>query len=346
MLGAQVAQPLQIEELDRNLRARGQIDSQHALRLRQLIYAKDKVGQGDAEVLFRLDHACTEKHPAFAALYVEVLTDYFVWQVEPRGHVSEAQARYLIDNVMQDAHVSSRTELELLLNIVHYAQSVPDELSLLVLEAVRQQVLLPNDTRPGANRPSASVSAADVVILRKTLHAPSGERSLLVSRREAEVLFDLNETTRTSQNDPSWQEFFCLSIANHLLNPLNDPVMPSIETATAREKWLDERGSIGSLLESTAKALRSGNIPFMEVWNDLDPTGAEQARAEAEALKAETEQRLQREQVDAAEAQWLAERILRDGAVDENERALLALLRQQAHHIDPALEPVMVRAGL
>jgi hypothetical protein len=132
-LGAQVAQPLQIEELDRNLRARGQIDSQHALRLRQLIYAKDKVGQGDAEVLFRLDHACTEKHPAFAALYVEVLTDYFVWQVEPRGHVSEAQARYLIDNVMQDAHVSSRTELELLLNIVHYAHSVPDELSLLVL---------------------------------------------------------------------------------------------------------------------------------------------------------------------------------------------------------------------
>lgn len=338
--------PLQIEELDLNLRARGHIDSQHALRLRQLIYAKGKVGQGDAEVLFRLDRACTEKHPAFAALYVEVLTDYFVWQVEPRGHVSAAQARYLIDNVMQDAHVSSRTELELLLNIVHYAHSVPDELSLLVLEAVRQQVLLPNDRRPGANRPEANVSAADVVILRKALHAPAGERSLLVSRREAEMLFALNDATRTSQNDPDWQQFFCLSISNHLLNPMHDPVQPSIGTAVAREKWLDERGSIGLLLESSARSLLSGNIPFMEVWKDLDPTGAEQAQAEAEALKAETEQRLQREQVDAGEAQWLAERILRDGAIDENERALLALLRKQAHHIDPALEPVMARAGL
>lgn len=341
-----MAQPLQIEELDRNLRARGQIDSQHALRLRQLIYAKDKVGQGDAEILFQLDRACTEKHPAFAALYVEVLTDYFVWQVEPRGHVSEAQARYLIDNVMQDAHVSSRTEFELLLNVVHYAHSVPDELSLLVLEAVRQQVLLPNDKRLGANRPAASVSAADVVILRKALHAPAGERSLLVSRREAEMLFDLNDRTRTSENDPSWQEFFCLSIANHLLNPMNDPVLPSIETAIAREKWLDERGSIGSLLASSVKSATFGNIPFMEVWRDLDPTGAEQARAEAEALKAETEQRLQREQVDAAEAQWLAERILRDGAIDDNERALLAFLRKDAQHIDPALEPVMMRAGI
>lgn len=341
-----VVQPLQIDELDRNLRARGQIDSQHALRLRQLIYAKDKVGQGDAEILFQLDRACSQKHPAFAALYVEVLTDYFVWQVEPRGHVSAEQARYLIDNIMRDAHVSSRTELELLLSIVHYAHSVPDELSLLVIEAVRQQVLLPNDVKPGANRPSANVSAADVVILRKALHAPAGERSLLVSRREAEMLFDLNDRTRTSQNDPSWQEFFCLSIANHLLNPMNDPVLPSIETAIAREKWLDERGSIGSLLASSVKSATFGNIPFMEVWRDLDPTGAEQARAEAEALKAETEQRLQREQVDAAEAQWLAERILRDGAIDENERALLAFLRKDAQHIDPALEPVMMRAGI
>ncbi len=341
-----MTQALQIEQLDESLRARGRIDAQHALRLRQMIYSRDAVVQGDAEILFRLDQACPQKHPAFDALYVEALTDYFVWQSQPRGHVGPEQARYLIDNVLRDGHVSSRTELELVLNIVHWAHSVPDELPILVIEAVRQQVLLPNDIKHGANRPSASVSAADVVILRKALHAPSGERSLLVSRREAEMLFALNDMTRTSLNDPSWREFFCLSIANHLLNPMSDPVQPMIETAVARETWLDKRGSIGLLLESSARSLLSGKIPFVEVWKDLDPTGAEQDRAEAEALKVETELRLQREQVDAEEAQWLAERILRDGAIDENERALLVLLRKQAHHIDPALEPVMARAGI
>jgi hypothetical protein len=341
-----MAQPLQIDELDQNLRARGHIDAQHALRLRQLIYAKDKVGQRDADILFRLDQACSQKHPAFAALYVEALTDYFVWQTEPRGHVSAQQARYLIDNVMKDAHISSRTEFELLLNIVHWAHSVPDELSLLVIEAVRQQVLLSTDATPGLNRPAASVSASDVAILRKALHAPAGERSLLVSRREAEMLFALNDATLTAKNDPSWQEFFCLSLVNHLLNPQNDPVLPTIETASAREQWLDQRGSIGSMLLGSAKSILSGDVPFMDAWRELDPTGAEQAREEAEALREETDRRLQREQIDPAEAQWLAERILRDGAIDENERALLSYLRREAAHIDPALEPVLTRAGL
>jgi hypothetical protein len=37
---------------------------------------------------------------------------------------------------------------------------------------------------------------------------------------------------------------------------------------------------------------------------------------------------------------------LADGAVDENERALLAFLKAHAHAIDPALDAVMKRAGL
>jgi hypothetical protein len=342
----EMTQPLSITELDQKLRARGQIDAQHALRLRQMVYAREKVSSGDAEILFRLDHACQQKHPSFAALYVEALTDYFVWQVEPRGHVSAAQARYLIDNVLRDGHVSSRTELELLLNMVYYATSVPDELSTLVIEAVRQQVLLSSDAAPGQNRPAFSVSAADVAILRKALHAPAGERRLLVSRAEANMLLSLNEATQAGTNDPEWTEFFCLSIANHLLNPMNDPVLPTIDVATAREKWLDERGSVATMLESGVRSLLSGNIPFADVWKELDPTGAERARAEAEALREETDRRLTRERIDAEEAAWLAGCLLRNDTLDENERALLAYLKEHAPEIDPALEPLMARAGL
>jgi hypothetical protein len=338
--------PLQIEQLDRNLRASGQIDAQHALRLRQMIYARDLVGQSDAEILFRLDQACPRKHPSFEALYVEALTDYFVWQSEPRGHVDATKARYLIDHVFRDGHVSSRTELELLLNIVHWAVSVPDELSALVIDAVRQQVLLSSDAVSGLNRPAFSVSAADVAILRKALYAPAGERSLLVSRREADMLLSLNDATAAGSNDPAWQEFFCLALANHLLNPMKDPALPGREAAVARERWLDSRGSIGSMLTSGAKSMLNGSIPFMDVWRELDPTGAEQARAEADALRTETDRRLACEQIDAEEAAWLADRLLAAGSIDENERALLVYLRAHAQHIDPALEPVMARAGI
>lgn len=344
--GSKMTQPLQIEELDQSLRARGQIDAQHALRLRQMIYARDKVGQGGAEILFRLDQACPRKHPAFEALYVEALTDYFVWQSEPRGHVDAEQAQYLIAHVFKDGHVSSRTELELLLNIVHWAVSVPDELSILVIEAVRQQVLLSSEAASGLNRPAFSVSAADVAILRKALYAPAGDRSLLVSRREADMLISLNDATASGANDPAWQEFFCLALANHLLNPMKDPALPGHDAALARERWLDSRGSIGSMLASSAKSLVGGNVPFMDVWRELDPTGAEQARAEAVALREETERRLACERIDAEEAVWLTERMLAAGSIDENERALLVYLRAHAQHIDPALEPLLTRAGV
>ena len=66
----------------------------------------------------------------------------------------------------------------------------------------------------------------------------------------------------------------------------------------------------------------------------------------AQAERETTRLRLSREQVDADEAKWLCERILRDGTVDENERALLVYLRKEAPHIDPALEPAMQRAGV
>ena len=341
-----MSQPLRIEQLDQSLRANGMIEVQHALQLRRMIYAKDKVSRSDAEILFRLDHACSKKDGAFAGLYVEALTDYFVWQTEPKGYVTPEQARFLIDNIAKDGHVSGKTELELLLNVVHWARDVPDELTALVVDSVRQHVLLTRSATPGANRPSFNICAGDVAILRKALHAPAGERGLLVSRNEAELLFTLNEASAAGVNDPAWTEFFCLAIANHLLNPMTDPVTPTYEEAKSRDRWLDERGSIGAMLGSVCQSFVSGNIPFGEVWKHVDPTGAAQAAAEEAADREETRVRLARERVDHDEAVWLTERILRDGSIDENERALLTYLRKEAPHIDPALEPAFKRAGL
>ena len=339
-------QPLRIEQLDQSLRANGRIEVQHALQLRRMIYAKGSVTKADAEILFRLDHVCAKKDAVFAGLYVEALTDYFVWQTEPKGYVTQEQARLLIDNVAGDGHVGGKTELELLLNIVHWAREVPQELTLLVLESVRQSVLLSREAPLGGNRPRASIGAGDVEILRKALHAPAGEGGLLVSRREAEMLFSLNEATGAGANDPAWTQFFVNALANHLLNPMNAPVVPSLDEAARRERWLNERGSAGQLLGAVGGVLAKGEVPFSSVWADLDPTGAVEAQENADAEREATRLRLAREQIDGEEAAWLSERILRDGSIDENERALLTFLRKEAPHIDPALEAVLKKAGI
>lgn len=341
-----MTQPLMIDELDRNLRAKGAIDAGHAMQLRRMIYSKGSVTKNDADVLFKLDRACAKKDTAFAALYVEALTDYFVWQSEPKGYVTPEQAKHLIENVSADGHVSAKTELELVLNVVHWARQVPEDLVMLVLDAVRQSVMLSRETAFGSNRPQCAIGAGDVAILSKAVHAPAGDGSLLITRREADMLFALNDATKTGHNDPAWTDFFVRAIANHLLNPMNAPVVPSRDEAAAREKWLDERGSVGQLLGGVATSLARGNVPFAQVWEEVDPFGAAAAKKEAAAETKAVAERLAREQVDAEEAKWVASRILADGAVDENESALLAFVKKHAHAIDPALDAVMKRAGL
>lgn len=341
-----MTQPLRIDELDQNLRAKGAIDAGHAMQLRRMIYSKGSVTKNDADVLLKLDQACSKKDPAFAALYVEALTDYFVWQSEPKGYVTAELAKYLIENVTRDGHVSAKTELELVLNVVHWAREVPGDLVALVLDAVRQSVMLSRETAFGANRPQCAIGAGDVAILSKALHAPAGDGSLLITRREAELLFSLNDATKAGHNDPAWTDFFARAIANHLLNPMNPPVVPSRDEAAVREKWLDQRGSVGQLLGGVATALARGNVPFAQVWEEVDPFGAAAAKKEAAAGAKAAAERLAREQVDADEAKWVASRILADGAVDENEMALLAFVKTHAQAIDPALDAVMKRAGL
>jgi hypothetical protein len=341
-----MAQPLRIEELNGKLRSSGRIESSHAMQLRRLIYAAGSVDHEAAKLLLGLDRACSKKDPTFAQLYVEALTDYFVWQTEPKGYVSPEGARLLIDNVGSDGHISSKTELELVLNVVHWARHCPEEIVLLVLDAVRQSVLLSRDTPLGANRPRTSIGAGDVAILRKALHAPAGDGSLLVTRREAELLFTLNDATQTGGNDPEWPAFFSHAIANHLLNPAKAPVVPTREDAARRERWLNERGSIGELLGSVGKALAQGNIPVRTLFEELDPSGAAADEKAAEAEARATRELFEQETIDSSEAAWLAKRILQDDTIDDNERALLALLKKEAKAIDPALKPLFERAKM
>ncbi|MEQ1864029.1 MAG: hypothetical protein ABL996_05185 [Micropepsaceae bacterium] len=341
-----MTQPLRIEHLDEQLHARGTIDAEHALQLRRLIYVTGSVSRKNAEILFKLDAACSSKHPAFAELFVEALTDYFVWQTEPKGDVTPELAGFLVDNVTADGHVESKTELALVLNVVHWSRRCPEQLLALVLEAVRQNVLLSRDTAFGANRPHASIGAADVALLRKALYAPAGDGSLLVTRREADLLFALNEATATGTNDPEWRDFFVRAIGNHLTNPMAAPNIPDRDEAERRERWLNERGSISRLVHGIGEALKRGDVPVRSVFEELDPHGAKAMVKDAQAEDRATRLRLSREAIDPAEAAWLAERILRDGTIDENERALLAFLKKESPAIDPALKAVISRAGL
>ncbi len=335
-----------LDDLVEDLCAKGRITGEDVLALRRSVFPDGVVDAAEAAAVFRLDHACKEKDATWTQFYVDALTDYFVWQSKPRGYVSEEQAQNLIAEITHDGHIDAQSELELLLNIVHWATSCPEALAVQALEAVRESVLAPAKAAYGSNRPPAVIAPADVEILRKVIHGPGSAGGFTVTRREAEVLFELNDATQEVENAPSWQDLFVKAIASHLMFPRGAPVIPDADEALRRETWLEERRGIGSLLMDVGRAVRRLDVPLGEAWKEVDPFGSEAAKAERAREEAQLQEAFTREAIDADEAAWLTSRVMSDGSLHDNERALLAFIKANSPQIDPSLAPLFEKAGI
>lgn len=329
-----------MRDLVDKLCARGEITSDDVLMLRRQVFPDGVVSAPEAEAIFKLDHACKRKAPEWARFYVDALTDYFVWQSEPRGYVSDTQGCVLIARVTHDGHIDQESELELLLNVVHWCEQCPDALGVLALKAVKESVLTPQTAAYGSNRAPALITGEDVELLRRVLYAPGSPGGFTVSRDEAELLFDLDRATAGHENAPSWPDLFAKGVANALMFPRGPRVVPSADVVLRREKWLDERPGIGDLLLNTGKSLAKGNVAFDAIFGTKE---AREARAEEERRVNEA---LHREAIDAEEARWLVAQVAQGQGLSEGVVRLLKFIKDNAPRIDPALDPLLAKAGL
>ncbi len=325
---------------------KGSITAEDVLALRRGLFKDGVVDQREAEAVFRLDHACATKAPEWTRFYVDALTDFFVWQSEPSGYVSEPQGRLLIERITHDGRIDAMSELELLTNVVHWATACPEDLAVLALSAVRDSVLTPESASYGADRAPAVISPADVEIIRKVIYAGASGGGFLVTRREAELLFELNDATAEDENAPAWSDLFVKGIANHVMFPQGAPVVPDAEEAVRREKWLEERRGIGQLLTQIGRAAFKGNMDFKGARDQADPTGRTAARTQQEGEDRQAREALAREAIDGGEAEWLSAQIMKDGVLHENERKLLAFIKQNSPAVNPALDAVFAKAGI
>lgn len=329
-----------MRDLVDRLAAGGEITADDVLTLRREVFPDGVVSLAEADAIFRLDHACARKAPEWTRFYVDALTDYFVWQSEPRGYVGDAQGRDLIARVTHDGHIDAASELELLLNVVHWCEQCPDALGVLALKAVKESVLTPPTAAYGSNRAPAVITGEDVELLRRVLYAPGSPGGFTVSREEADVLFDLDRATAGQTNAPTWPDLFAKGVANALMFPRGPRVVPSPDVMLRREKWLDERPGIGNLLMDTGKSLAKGNVAFDAIF------GTREAREARAAEERRVNEALQREAIDAEEARWLVAQVAKGQGLSEGVVRLLKFIKDNAPRIDPALAPLLARAGL
>jgi hypothetical protein len=322
-----------------DIQASKRISADHARQLRRSLYNDGVAEAGEVERLFAMDEAAVSSDPAWCELFTEAVTDFLVEQQQPQGYVSQENAEWLMSRISRDGVVKTRTELELLVRVLEKAQSSPERLSAFALAQVKKAVVDGKGplARGGALEPGR-VTRDEVELMRRVLYAFGGEGDVAITRAEAEVLFDINDATAGADNDPAWSDLFVKAVANFMM-AASDYAVPTRQEALRREAWLDQ--PTGGVADVFSRMAAGGLRGILKAYRQPDGVeaawAARNARIEAEEATAAT--------VSADEAAWLAGRIGRDGALHENEKALLRFIRDEAPTVHPSLQSLIAKAA-
>jgi len=306
----------------------GDVTAGDVLKLRRAVFGDAIVSRPEAEALFDL---AAKRLPACAEwdeLYLEAMADYLVRQEQPSGYVSAGNAAWLVDMIERDGRIWSDTELNLAVHVLEKATSSPPELVTFAMGKVKDAVVSgEGPTRAGMKLQPGSIGRAEVDLLRRILYAFGGEGAAAVSRCEAEMLFEINDATLYGENDPSWQDLFVKAIANNMM-ALSGYRVSSREEALRREAWLSDTAvSVGGFFDRMMSGWRDALSTYERPGRDLDVESATNER------------------ITAGEAGWLKERIMRNGHVCANQKALLAFIREESPDIHPELRDLFELAA-
>jgi len=305
--------------------ADGYVTADEVLFLRRSIFADGMVSANELDALFALGERASEGDAEWAQYFAEAAADFYLREEEPHGYLTPEEFQSLKRRVTQDG-CANKLELGLLVKLMETATQTPPEMAEFVGEQIKEAVLHKSD--------GPAVDKTDVMLIRRYLFAAGGDGNVAVTRREAELLFDINDATGKSNDNPAWTELFVQGIVNHLMAHLGYEA-PSREEAFRRDAWMrDQTTDVGGFF----KRMLSGGFGAMKdaySKNSAHAEHNEQRDAEiAEAAK-----------VTDSEAGWLAGRIGRDGAFDANERKLIERMRALEKDLPEGLKALIERAA-
>ena len=204
-------------DLETEVLSSGSISAEGVLKLRRAIYGDGEIKHDEASFLFHLNHHSQNNDPSWDEFYVEALTDYFVWKRGPDGILGDEDARLLIEQISADQVVEHPTELKLLSNILYRAKSVPQNLRVFALGAIRDSVFSNDPKTLASGRKPAVIDEATVMMIRRVVYGTGSDGGIAIDREEADLLFDLNNRSLKGENHRSWRDLFVKAITMYVL---------------------------------------------------------------------------------------------------------------------------------
>lgn len=310
---------MQFRSLAEQAAADGEIDAAEILALRGSAWPDGCISPDEAEAIFVVNDRIAAPSAEWSDFFTEALVEFVVNTAEPRGYVSEDNARWLIERVQHDGKVSNLTELELIVRVLEKAQSAPQSLRVFALEQVERAVLSgEGPTRSGGELNPGSITSAECALIRRTIFASGGDRPAAVSQREAELLFRVKDATLGAVNAPEWERLFVQGVGNYLQGWQGAKELTR-ERAGELEAFMDDRSSnLGRFFKRMAKTNANGLMQAVREVGFGRRVPSRDIAGEAARDHAVTE----------PESLWLGARIDADDNVDALEEALLRFLSE------------------
>lgn len=288
--------------------ALGQMSEQDARLVLNEVYEDGIVSRDEADALFDLNAKLSGADPLWDDRFREAIKDYLLTVEAPVGWITDEECKWLMDRISRDDRAALETELDLLLDVLSYADGAPCELGLYALRAICTYAI-----------DKSHIDASTVNRLRRALYAPAGDGAAWVTRAEAFCLFALNDAVGRGKNDTGWNDLFARAIGNHLMACAH-PAPHTDAVALARATWLETRsGGIAGFF--------GASLTHASWFETIAYDAAKAMRARKAAMDAACRMGQSPAQ---EEADWLVNRSGWDNTVTPAERALIAFLKKEA----------------
>ena len=305
--------------------ADGYVTADEVLFLRRSVFADGIVSKKELDAIFALADRAPDGDAEWQQFFGEAVADFYLREEDPQGFLTDEEFTALKALVTRNGHAST-LEIFLLVKLMETAHSTPETMAEFTGEQIKQMII----NKPGG----AGVEKSDAMLLRRYIFASGGDGNVGVTRREAELLFDINDATEKARNNPAWTELFVQGVVNHLMAHLGYTA-PSREEAFRRNAWVrDHSTDVGGFFQ---RMVSGGLSAFRRTSDEKSAYAEANDRRDAGAAIAA--------KVTKDEANWLASRIGRDGALDANERRLVERMRDLESDLPETLRALLERAA-
>lgn len=306
--------------------ADGYVTANEVLFLRRTVFEDGIVSTEELDAIFALGERAPDGDPEWLQFFAEAVADYYLREEEPQGYLTPEEFASLQVRITQNDGHANALERCLLVKLMETAMRTPPEMARFTGDQIKKAIL---------KKPEGPhVEKADAMLLRRYLFAAGGDGNVAITRAEAELLFDINDAVQTANNSTAWTELFVQGVVNHLMAHLGYTA-PSREEAFRRNAWAkDQSSNIGGFFK---RMLSGGLGAVKDAYTQGTLYEEQNARRDADAAIAA--------QVTQSEADWLAGRIGRDGALDKNERQLIERMRELEKDLPENLKALLTRAA-